>query len=508
MPGFSRRMYVDGMGMIKRHPTRLGLLSLIAGLSVVVFGLPFSGATAGTLFSGSPTPRATFPPFVILPSAIPSPVVPPFVVLPFAGNPTADIAAIASGGSSSGGGGIGGARIAPEIGYRPQSLTFRAVAGEGDPGPQAIKVFTTKDSSVLRFTIETDVDWLTASPNDGISGATNDRQQISVSVLTSTLKPGNYHGAVTVAARKASNDAQTVPVTLVITDDREPLVISEETAQINISDEPAVLKSDTGIKVTIPQGAIPASDDRDLQIEIKDVDVKTAPVAPDDTIFVRAIELNTLVDGEVSPTDYQKGVELVVALTEADVALTVGDTSRLRLLWFNENTEEWQPVSAVYEDTPPAGQMVALLDHFSMYAVGIKDDTPAYEPQATYIYNNDPVSDAREFATEMNAPIPVQLPTASNAVKSEPIPETALTLHDEEAATVLLAPPSSPGVQRSVPLLPSPIQPESGVVSSTHVEEKGVIGMTKIGVLGIVTLVVLIGVAPIARSLRRRRCEA
>ncbi len=55
-------------------------------------------------------------------------------------------------------------------------------------------------------------------------------------------------------------------------------------------------------------------------------------------MIVRAIELNTLVDGEVTPTDYEEPVELVDE-----------DTSRLGVLWFNEETGEWESIAVTYE---------------------------------------------------------------------------------------------------------------------------------------------------------------
>ena len=73
-------------------------------------------------------------------------------------------------------------------------------------------------------------------------------------------------------------------------------------------------------------------------------------------VFVRAIELNTLVDGVLSPTDYAEPVTLVFPLSEADLALVDGDTSRLGVLFFNEETGAWESIEVTYEADPaPAG---------------------------------------------------------------------------------------------------------------------------------------------------------
>ncbi len=173
-----------------------------------------------------------------------------------------------------------GAGVAPEIGFRPESLTFTVLSGEGNPATQTFQVFTLRNRSVLRFTISTDSLWLRVVPVEGISVTTNDREQITVSVLTSDLDPGTFEGLITVSARRARNDPQTVPVTLVILSAPQPGVISEASAVIDNSEATEIVTPDNRVQVIIPQGALPEEAGDDVEVEVKNVDVASVPMRP------------------------------------------------------------------------------------------------------------------------------------------------------------------------------------------------------------------------------------
>ena len=155
----------------------------------------------------------------------------------------------------------------------------------------------------LRFTTSTDVPWLRASPTEGISDATNDRERIIVSTEIDGLQPGIYIGNIIVSARRATNDPQSAPVTLVISAAPEPGVISRVRFLVINSEALEIFTPDNQVQVTIPQGTLP-NEEADFELEVKNIDVGFVPNPPDDVMFVRAVELNTLVDGAVSPMDY------------------------------------------------------------------------------------------------------------------------------------------------------------------------------------------------------------
>ncbi|MCH7653093.1 MAG: hypothetical protein IIB14_05385 [Chloroflexi bacterium] len=79
---------------------------------------------------------------------------------------------------------------------------------------------------------------------------------------------------------------------------------------INSSETSEIVTPDARVQVTVPQGALPANVGGAVEIEVKNIEVSITPDAPDNAVIVRAIELNTLVDGEVTPTDYEEPVEL------------------------------------------------------------------------------------------------------------------------------------------------------------------------------------------------------
>ena len=328
----------------------------------------------------------------------------------------------AQGGS---GGGGGRARISPEIEFRPESLTFTSVVGEGDPQPQIIGVSTARNRSVLRFTITADAPWLRANPIKGRSDATNDREPVTVSVLTSGLEPGTYEGFITISARSARNDPQAVPVTLIIEEASEPGMISRTRSSVRNGEESEIFTPDNQVQVIIPQGAVPDDGDGVVEVEIKSIDVSSVPDAPGGIVIVRVVELNTLVDGKVTPTEYGEPVKLVFVLTEADLARAEGDTSRLGVFLFNEETGEWETMAVSYEaDPPPAGKLVAMLDHFSVYALWVMEEAMSEAQQATETETPTPTLVPTAAPTVTSLPSVVPTPTASAVATTTPVPAT------------------------------------------------------------------------------------
>ena len=206
------------------------------------------------------------------------------------------------------------------------------------------------------------------------------------------------------------------------------------------------------------------------------------PDAPADTALVRAIELNTLVDGEVTATHYDEPVRLVFVLTEAEVALAEGDTSRLGVLLFNEETGEWELIAVSDETQPPsAGRLVALLDHFSLYVMVVTEEA-APEPQQVS-ETATPVPTAAPTVTSL--PMAVPTPTSGAVATSTQVPATPTatavtqavappmplpTVEPEPTATI--APPLP-----AVPAAPAPLgQPPAEADAPPVLEEPGGIG--------------------------------
>jgi len=103
---------------------------------------------------------------------------------------------------------LGQAVEEPEIGLDATSFTFDAVEGEGNPDDQILNI-SNIGSGDLNWTVEDDAEWLTLSPESG----TNDGA-VTLSVDVTGLSPNQYTASITVSDPNATNDPQTVNVTL------------------------------------------------------------------------------------------------------------------------------------------------------------------------------------------------------------------------------------------------------------------------------------------------------
>jgi glucose/arabinose dehydrogenase len=93
----------------------------------------------------------------------------------------------------------------------PMQLSFRVVAGHGDPPPAKLAVADPGPSG-LTFTAAGDQRWLSASPVQGSAPET-----VTVRARAGALAPGAYFGHVTLAAAHALGSPLTVPVMLTVT---------------------------------------------------------------------------------------------------------------------------------------------------------------------------------------------------------------------------------------------------------------------------------------------------
>jgi len=110
----------------------------------------------------------------------------------------------------------------PQIYVTPSSLTFNALVNDSNPAPQKINIKNT-GSDILNWTINDDSAWLSCTPIGG--SCTNETDEVTVSVNTTGLTPGTYKANITVNAVGASNNLQTVKVTLNI-DSSTPVNLS------------------------------------------------------------------------------------------------------------------------------------------------------------------------------------------------------------------------------------------------------------------------------------------
>ena len=84
-----------------------------------------------------------------------------------------------------------------------------------DAADDSFQVWDTGDVA-LSYTVADDVGWLSASPSDGTSTGSGDKQSHTVSYTTSGLAAGTYTGHITVTDAAASNSPQTITVSLTV----------------------------------------------------------------------------------------------------------------------------------------------------------------------------------------------------------------------------------------------------------------------------------------------------
>jgi hypothetical protein len=87
-------------------------------------------------------------------------------------------------------------------------LDFGAVRSGVNPGSQTVSLGNS-GSGTMNWTVGTDAPWLNCTPLSG-----TDSGVVTVSVKTSGLPAGEYHGTVTINAATATNAPQTIAVTL------------------------------------------------------------------------------------------------------------------------------------------------------------------------------------------------------------------------------------------------------------------------------------------------------
>ena len=329
--------------------------------------------------------------------------------------------------------------------------------------------------------------WLSIDPAEELSDDPGDKEAIEVSVDVSALLPGKYTASITIDGRKAGNDPQLVPVDLILSK-----ALPDGASRVSVSRDSTtdVSTSDGRVRLRIPAAALSRDDERNVQVEVRSLDLSTVPKPPEDAVFIQAVEVHTVVDGEVTALYYEQPVGLEFLLNSEDLALAEGDGGRFRVFWANEASGEWDVTPSEFEtDGDTRGRLTILLDHFSTYAAAI-------------------VSPGPESAAQQTAP------TATGTPKPAPSPSTPQVDAQEVGATsaaipstptpLVVAQATSPTPARYPSLLPLLfIVPTAPVVAAapeikpplvapldllTGAEPGGGIGTTTIVILAVVGL--------------------
>ncbi|MGB7297131.1 MAG: choice-of-anchor D domain-containing protein [Candidatus Aminicenantales bacterium] len=108
----------------------------------------------------------------------------------------------------------------PKIWARPEEMMFSAKVGE-NPADQTLRVKNTGEGT-LHYDITTDVPWLTVAPAGGSSAG--GEKSHTVSVNSRNLAEGSYSGTITISSDEASNNPQSISVSLQVSAKPPPVI--------------------------------------------------------------------------------------------------------------------------------------------------------------------------------------------------------------------------------------------------------------------------------------------
>jgi len=103
--------------------------------------------------------------------------------------------------------------LPPEISIDPGSISFQATEAGANPSPAYMFVSNSGEGTLI-YSIDWDANWLSVSPNSGQTKEAARKHTVSANI--SGLNAGSYSATITVSDPNASNNPQTVSVTLYI----------------------------------------------------------------------------------------------------------------------------------------------------------------------------------------------------------------------------------------------------------------------------------------------------
>jgi len=161
------------------------------------------------------------------------------------------------------------------IGVRPNRFDFQTPAAGVNPQPQNLSI-ENRGLIALNWRIELDCSWLNVSVSSGQS--MDEVNELAVSVNTSGLEVGTYHGTIRAIDEAASNSPKVIPVTLVVTDNDALLNVPSEYDTI----QSAINLATDGETVVVAEGVYTGDGNRDIDFFGKAITVRsTDPNDPD-----------------------------------------------------------------------------------------------------------------------------------------------------------------------------------------------------------------------------------
>ena len=259
---------------------------------------------------------------------------------------------------------------------------------------------------------------------------------------TPTPTPAPSPTSTPVAAGEDTGDVAVAPATpeptpVVV----EPTVISEVIGAVSTDQESRIQTPDAQAELVVQPGSLPPElAGSTVEIELKTLDLATVPAPPSNTVFFRAIEINTLVDGQAGSITYTKPVVLSFPLTPDELALAGDDPSRLVVLRYNPATGAWETLPTTFQESPPPPHLEAAINTFSLFAVGVRQPVGPL-PTATPVPVPAPTATPALVPTPTPVPVPVAGPTPTTLPTATLAPPSAATATPAPTVAATVTPP-------------------------------------------------------------------
>jgi hypothetical protein len=188
--------------------------------------------------------------------------------------------------------------------------------------------------------------------------------------------------AITPAPPRLGGGGGGVPISAI----PPPVVLSEVRSVVSPIAETRIETPDGQVSVTVPANALPpAVLGRTVEVEVRSLDPATVPAPPASTVFVRGIELNTLINSQRLPLTFIRSVTMRVPMTATDLARAGGDPSKLSVYRYDPGTGFWSSLTTAFQATPTPGVLETQLDTFSLFALGILHPVPVVPPPTAVV---------------------------------------------------------------------------------------------------------------------------
>ncbi len=249
-------------------------------------------------------------------------------------------------------------------------------------GPTPISVTFNAAGTILAGDLRVDLVRVTTTQNVPYGRSVATRWSYHVRLLTGTLQPGNYTARAQVRTNSYVHPLFSSPTTN-FSLAPAPTVLWATKVRLTPGVEGRIETPEGRVRVVVPWQGLPAdAAGRLVEVELKQLDSRTVPPSTPGSLVMYPVEVNTWVDGLLTPLVYASPVEVSFSLTSMDLALVGGDISRLKLMRFDPALGGWTVLPTRYLPGPPVeGILMTAVHHFSMLAVVVSQ--PAVLPTPT-----------------------------------------------------------------------------------------------------------------------------